>query len=67
MTWSNMYAKAIVANDGDMMAQFEDQLSEASYIMACELVGPNSYEFDSLRKSWEMERMDEAHAIVAKM
>ena len=67
MTWTNMYAKAIVANDGDAIARLEDQLNEASYVMACELVGLNSHGFESLREKWESERVDEALAIVAKM
>lgn len=67
MTWMNMYAKAILAGDGEAMANFEEQLSEASYIMACETVGPNSPEFEGLRERWEMQRMDAAHAIVERM
>lgn len=67
MNWTDMYAKAILADDGEAMADFEEQLSEASYIMACEIVGPNSPEFEGLRECWEMQRMDEAHAIVERM
>ena len=67
MVWTNMYAKAIVANDEDAMTRLEDQLNEASYAMACELVGLNSHDFELLRKKWESERVDEALAIVAKM
>lgn len=67
MTWTNMYAKAIVANDGEAMAQLEDQLNEVSYVVISELEGPNSYDFESLREKWERERIDEALAIAEKM
>lgn len=67
MNWTDMYAKAILADDGEAIANFEEQLHEASYIMACETVGPNSPEFEGLRERWEMQHMNAAHAAVERM
>ena len=51
MNFHKSYAAATAANDIERIRNLEDQAWDEAYVRACELDGPNSPDFDTLRES----------------